>query len=199
MKFFGCFLFCWITLWATAQPQRQGEIFLAADSNGIPISFLDPVIIEGKTPTKKEREAYLKKIEAYKRYVRNIVLVYPLAKEAARILAQLNAEMAKLPTEKDREKYFRQREKELFRQYEHKLKDLTVSQGNLLVKLIDRETGSNAYSLIKDLKSGRSAFFWQTVARIFGGNLKMEYNPQEEQFIEMIIQKIENHEDLGLE
>ena len=181
------------------QPQRQGEIFLAADSNGIPISFLDPVIIEGKAPTKKEREAYRKKVEAYKKYVRNIVLVYPLAKEAARILAQLDAEMTKFSTEKERERYFRQREKELFRQYEHKLKDLTVTQGNLLVKLIDRETGNNAYSLIKDLKSGRSAFFWQTVARIFGGNLKTEYNPQEEQFIEMIIQKIENHEDLGLD
>lgn len=199
MKFLAIFTCCLGIFWAYAQPQRQSEIFLATDSSGIPISFLEPVVIESKSPTKKELEAYRKKVEAYRKYVRNIVLVYPLAKEAARILAQLNAEMARIPTEKERERYFRQREKELFRQYEHKLKDLTVSQGNLLVKLIDRETGNNAYSLIKDLKSGRSAFFWQAVARIFGGNLKTDYNPQEEQFIEMVIQKIENHEDLGLD
>ena len=73
------------------------------------------------------------------------------------------------------------------------VKKLTITQGIILVKLIDRETGHTSYEVIKDLKGGFTAFFWQGIARIFGNNLKAEYNPDgEDAKIEDIVRGIES-------
>jgi hypothetical protein len=77
-------------------------------------------------------------------------------------------------------------------QFEKEVKRLTVTQGIILVKLIDRETGRTSYQVIKELKGGFTAFFWQGIARIFGNNLKTEYDPEnQDKVMEDIVLGIE--------
>jgi len=77
-------------------------------------------------------------------------------------------------------------------QFEREVKRLTVTQGIILVKLIDRETGRTSYQVIQELKGRLTAFFWQGIARIFGNNLKAEYDPVDrDRIIEDIVQGIE--------
>lgn len=75
-----------------------------------------------------------------------------------------------------RERYIKNFEKELFRQFEKPLRNLTISQGRLLLKLVDREVGQSSYYLIKSYKGGFTAFFWQGIAKLFGSDLKEPYD-----------------------
>jgi hypothetical protein len=116
----------------------------------------------------------------------------PYANEAARNLKIIDAELAKIPTEEGKQAYIDSREHFLFGRYEDEIKKLTISQGKVLVNLIDRQTGNTTYSLITDYKSKTSAFFWNGIGRIFGYNLKKEYDPEEEFATELIVRSIEN-------
>jgi hypothetical protein len=78
-------------------------------------------------------------------------------------------------------------------QFENELVNLTITQGKILIKLVDRETGNTTYEVLKELKGGFSAFIFQGIARLFGSNLKSEYDAKEEdRMIEDIIVRIEN-------
>ena len=126
------------------------------------------------------------------RLVRNVKKAYPYAKIAGRKLRELDEELVRLKTEAEQEAYIKWAEKEIMREFEKEVKKLTITQGIILVKLIDRETGHTSYEVIKDLKGGFTAFFWQGIARIFGNNLKAEYNPDgEDAKIEDIVRGIE--------
>ena len=84
-------------------------------------------------------------------------------------------------------------EADLKAEFEGELKKLTIKQGIILVKLIDRETGATSYDLIKSLRGSFSAFIWQSMARLFGSNLKLEYDPYGEDYmIEEIVQQLES-------
>jgi hypothetical protein len=168
------------------------NIRLRVDSEGIPISYMPTVEITAKAPSLAALRAWERRQQRKQRLEYNVKKVYPLAKEAAQIYAQINKEAEKLKTKKERDAYLKYREKELFKTWEEPLKNLTISQGKLLILLIDRQTQTSTYDIIKDLKSWRSAFLWQTVARLFGSNLKSKYDPNgEHREIEEIIQDIE--------
>ena len=93
---------------------------------------------------------------------------------------------------KKRKEFINEAEKELRNQFEDELKGLTITQGRILIKLIDRETGETSYELVKELKGSFSAVLWQTVARIFGSNLKSEFDPEgEDKLINEIVMLIE--------
>lgn len=127
-----------------------------------------------------------------RRLVRNVKKAYPYSRIAAIKLKELDEELSKLQSEAEQKEYIHQAEKEIMRQFEKDLRKLTITQGIILVKLIDRETEQTSYEVIKDLKGGFSAFFWQGIARIFGNNLKAEYNPEgEDAKIEDIVRGIE--------
>ena len=127
-----------------------------------------------------------------KRLVRNVKKAYPYSRIAAIKLKQLDEELLKLQSEAEQKEYIKQAEKEIMNEFEKDLRKLTITQGIILVKLIDRETGQTSYEVIKDLKGGFSAFFWQGIARIFGNNLKAEYDPEgEDAKIEDIVRGIE--------
>lgn len=84
-------------------------------------------------------------------------------------------------------------EKDVFNEFEDDIKDMTITQGKLLIKLIDRETQNTSYELIKDYRGGLTAAFWQGIARIFGTNLKEEYDPfGNDALIEVILMEIED-------
>lgn len=127
-----------------------------------------------------------------KRLVRNVKKAYPYSKIAARKLKELDEELSKIKSEADQKEYIKNAEKEIMNEFEKDLRKLTITQGIILVKLIDRETGQTSYEVIKELKGGFSAFFWQGIARIFGNNLKAEYNPEgDDAKIEDIVRGIE--------
>jgi len=117
-----------------------------------------------------------RQIRRYSRLITNIKKVYPFAKLAKEKLAEMDAHITTLRTEHEKHKYIKQMEDELFGEYEDDLKKLTITQGRLLIKLIDRETGDTTYDWVKELKGSLSAFFWQALARIFGSNLKTEFD-----------------------
>ena len=102
--------------------------------------------------------------------------------------------MATLETEKEQRAYIKQVEQELLRDYKEDLKKMTVTQGRILIKLVDRETGDTSYELVKELRGNLSAAFWQALARLFGSNLKSEYDAEgEDRLIEEIILLIEKY------
>ena len=133
---------------------------------------------------------YLKR--RYRRLIKNVKKAYPYAKVAGVRLKELDDFLVTIKDEKEQKAYIDQAEKEIMGEFEKEVKKLTMSQGIILVKLIDRETGRTSYQVIKELKGGFTAFFWQGIARIFGNNLKAEYDPEEaDRVIEDIVRGIE--------
>ena len=113
----------------------------------------------------------------YSRLVQRVKKVYPYAREAARLLDVYEQKYLASGNEKERRKYLKGAEKELMDRYGPELKKFSVADGRILIRLIDRETGNTSYEIIKDVKGGVSAVFWQGIARLFGNNLKDEYDP----------------------
>lgn len=135
---------------------------------------------------------YLSNKRRDRRLVRNVKRAYPYAKIAGKELKELDDELARLKSEDEQKAYIDIAEKEIMTKFEKEVKKLTITQGIILVKLIDRETGHTSYQVIKDLKGSVTAFFWQGIARIFGNNLKAEYDPGgEDAKIEDIVRGIE--------
>jgi hypothetical protein len=121
--------------------------------------------------------------------------VYPIAKLAALKVDQYNNVYLSFTKERERKDYVKKIEKDLFAEYEQEIRTMTISQGRILIKLIDRETGKSSFEIIKEFKGGFTAFFWQGIARIFGHNLKSEYDAaNEDRMIEYIVWQI----DMGL-
>lgn len=129
----------------------------------------------------------------YWRLVYNIKKAYPYAKIASRELIKLNDTLLTIKSKRQQKLCVKQAQNKMFNKYKNQLKKLTITQGRILIKLVDRETGNTSYSIIKDYRGNFSAFFWQSIARFFGENLKENYNPQEEdRLIEDIVTRIEN-------
>ena len=117
----------------------------------------------------------------------NLKIVYPIALEANTMLHAMETQMMGM-TRNDQQKYVRSMERLLKQKYTPVLKKMTLSQGKLLIKLIDRETDQTSYDLVKQLRGGFRAFFWQSIARLFGANLKDSYDATgEDQMIEDLI------------
>lgn len=114
----------------------------------------------------------------FSRMVYNFKKVYPYALLAkAKIEEADSVILARGLTGRQKDKYIRNFENNLFAQFEKPLRKMTITQGKLLLKLIDREVGQSSYYLIKNYKGGFTAFFWQGIARIFGSDLKSQYDP----------------------
>ena len=160
---------------------------IEADGDTLPHRDLEPISVFPKPVFKSKRFE-----KRYYRLERKVKKVYPYALKAAELLDKYEASYLDTDSERERRKYVKQVEKELVAQYGDELKKLSISEGRILIKLIDRETRHTSYDLIKDLKGGLVAFFWQGVAKIFGNDLKDEYDPvMEDILIERIIYKIE--------
>lgn len=127
------------------------------------------------------------------RLMKNVKIVYPYARLAGIKLGEYEEILAAAPDDKARKKIMKQVEDELEAEYGKELRELTISQGKILLKLIDRETGSSSYDLVADLRGEFRALFYQTFARFFGLNMKIRYDPEgEDKEIEYIVRLIEN-------
>jgi hypothetical protein len=128
----------------------------------------------------------------YERLVYNLKKVYPYALIVRNKLSKVDQDISNIKSEKERKDYLKKVEKNVFADYEGDIRDMTITQGRLLIKLIDRETQNTSYTLIKEYRGKLAAAFWQGIARIFGTNLKEEYDPYgEDALIESIILEID--------
>lgn len=132
--------------------------------------------VYSKLPKMKGREW-----RKYYRLVHNFSKAYPYALVARKLVQEADSTIAadRLKGVR-REKYINRVQKELFDVFEGQMRNLTVSQGALIMKLVDREVGKSSYNIIKDYKSGITAGFWQGIAKIFGTDLKKPYDPEGE-------------------
>ena len=134
-----------------------------------------------------------KQQQEYNRLVRSVKKTLPIAKEVNRAIIETYEFIQTLPDEKTRQKHLQAVEKSVKEQYTPRMKKLTLSQGKLLIKLINRETDSSSYELVKAFLGPFKAGFYQAFAAIFGASLKKEYHPDEEDaLVEQIVLLVES-------
>jgi len=135
---------------------------------------------------------YDKRIKEYYRLRFNVLKVYPYARLAALKINQLNDSLSKIKSDRLKKKYRKEFEERLRDDFGKTIEGLSVNQGKIFIKLIDRQTGNTGYEIIKDVKGSFTAVFLQTSARVFGHNLKDDYDPEgDDKQIEGIVQQIE--------
>jgi hypothetical protein len=160
---------------------------IEANGDTIPCSFLPPVYVYTHLTGK------WKKYHAEWTRLRNAVYVtYPYATAASRIMNDINAKLIGVTEKSKRKAIIRSREKELKKEFSDKLTKLSVYQGKVLMKLINRQTGNNCYEIIEEYKGSFTAAVYQTVAIVFGSNLKQSYEPNgKDHDIESIVYDVE--------
>lgn len=150
--------------------------YIIDGNDTIYIDHIKEAKVYSRLPKMKGREW-----RKYYRLVHNFSKAYPYALVAKKLVMEADSTIAadKLKGAK-REKYISKVQKELFDVFEGQMRNLTVSQGALIMKLVDREVGKSSYSIIKGYKSGITAGFWQGIAKMFGSDLKKPYDPEGE-------------------
>jgi len=131
----------------------------------------------------KLTEAQLSAIAKYNRLRNAVYVTYPYARRAGAVMNDINFKLESITKKDSRKKYIKSREKELKREFSDPLSNLSVYQGKVLMKLINRETGNNCYEIIKEYKGGVTARVYQTVAFFFNSNLKQSYDAQNEDIV----------------
>jgi hypothetical protein len=168
---------------------QEGKVmrFRVIDGDTVMIAALKDVYIVDYRIFKSEREK-----RRYTRLVRYVKKVYPYAKLAGEKLRYYDDTLRKMDSEREKKKFMKKIEKEIRDEFEGELRQLTIRQGKILVKLIDRETNHSSYALLQELRGTFSAALWQGVGRVFGYNLKVKYDPEgEDREIEQIVRLIE--------
>jgi len=159
------------------------------DENGdtIPEGWLEPLEVKSVMP-----EAVRQAWAEWTRLRNAVYVTYPYAKAAGKIMNEINAKLANITDKKQRKAIIKAREKDLKREFGDKLKNLSVYQGKVLMKLIYRETGNNCYEIISEYKGTFTAAMWQTVAVLFGSNLRQNYDPNDkDKAMERIVKDVE--------
>ncbi|BFG69877.1 hypothetical protein KACHI17_07580 [Sediminibacterium sp. KACHI17] len=161
--------------------------YITPEGDTIPESILPPVEVIGKLTGKWKRHW------AEWTRLRNAVYVtYPYAIAASKVMNEINARLVNVSDKQKRRAIIKSREKELKREFADQLTKLSVYQGKVLMKLIYRQTGNNCYEIIQEYKGGFNAAFWQTIAVIFGSNLKQNYDPyNKDRDMETIVRDVE--------
>ena len=156
----------------------------ATNDNGymIPWIGLNEVVIYGKRTWKSAAEQ-----AAYNRLKYNVLKVMPYALFAKRRYEKLERDLALVGDKRTQKKLVKECDNEIKNKFNTEIKELTITQGQILTKLIDREVGRTTYDIVKQTKGGFAAFSYQLVARVVGHNLKTTYNATEDRDIESII------------
>ncbi len=154
---------------------RGTPMYFELDEHGdtVFMETLDPVWIFPKGRKMKDGDW-----RQYYKLVYNFNKVYPYALVGRKMMAQVDSTIAAdVSKRSERTRYINDVEKELFRLFEKDIRNMTINQGLVLMRLVDRECGMSAFNIIKEYESGLAANFWQLVARIFSQNLKTRYDP----------------------
>lgn len=177
----------------TAHAQRgvndtiRVHAYIDEHGDTIPEGWLEPVEVRAIMP-EKVRQAWAE----WTRLRNAVYVTYPYAKAAGKIMNEINAKLANVSDKKQRKAIIKSREKDLKKEFGDKLTNLSVYQGKVLMKLIYRETGNNCYEIISEYKGTFTAAMWQTVAIIFGSNLRQNYDPADkDKAMESIVRDVE--------
>lgn len=159
-----------------AQKKQDNNMmeYIISGNDTIYVAELPAAKVYERLPKQKGRQW-----RQYYRLVHNFSKVYPYALVAKHLVEEADSTIAAENMRRgQRERYVNEKQKELFEVFEKPMRGLTVSQGALLMRLIDREVGKSSYLIIKGYKNGMAAGFWQGIAKIFGTDLKRPYDPE---------------------
>jgi len=179
----------WNSSCAQTTSNKDSILTTAIVYNGdtIPFRILDEVVLSVRM-TAAQRAAQ----DEWTRLRNAVYVTYPYAKRAGWVINDINNHLANVTDASERRKYIKTREKELRKEFTEPLTNLSVYQGKILMKLINRETGNNCYEIIKEYKGGLTARVYQTVAFFFDTNLKQPYDPNgEDADMEKIVKQVE--------
>jgi len=188
-RFVYILIFLAFALTGMAQEKDTTEKTLGYIENGDTIIFknIKEVVVFPDRKFKNDRQ-----YRRYSRYVQKVKKVYPVAVEARELLIKYEPLYYATESQKERRKMMKQLEKELLDKHLEEMKKWSISDGRILLKLINRETERTPYSIIKDFRGGMSAVFWQGIARIFKNDLRDGYDPDDEdKMLEEIVVLIE--------
>ena len=191
LKYSLLLLFFFLSILLIAQQSAPVMMPLVAiNGEALPTLTLNEVPISADRMFKNDKDRL-----TYFRLKRDVRKAYPYAILASIKLKEYDAILANVPENKQPQ-YLKKVEKELKQQFEEDLKKLTINQGRILIRLINRETGLTTYRVIKDYRGGFSAFIWQSFSLLWGNNLKWKYDPTEgeDKVIEGIIKQIQDGE-----
>ncbi len=161
---------------------------IVVEGDTIPVMYYDEVRIWGERSYRNPAES-----RQWERLVRNVKKAYPYAKLAGIKFNEYSQKIADVKSDKVKKTMMKQAEDEIEAQFGKELRDLTFTQGKILLKLIDRETSNSSYEIVKDFRGNFRAFFYQSFARLFGYDLKARYDPLgEDADIERIVLMIES-------
>ncbi len=141
------------------------------NGESLPYKELEMVYVSNMSPDK-----LAKYLEAYNRLRNAVYVCYPYARTAGWTLNEVAAKLNTMNSKNDRKNYVKSQEKVLKKQFTDPLSNLSVYQGRVLMKLINRQTGNNCYEIIKEYRGGVNARLYQTVAFFFGSSLRQEYD-----------------------
>ena len=158
------------------------------EGESLPYKELEMVWVSNLPP-----ERLAKLIEEWTRLRNAVYVTYPYARIAGATINDINSKLANISSRKKKKEYIKTREKELRKQFTEPMENLSVYQGKVLMKLINRETGNNCYDIIKEYKNGLTARVYQTVAFFFGSSLKQDWDPTDktDRQIENIVREID--------
>ena len=168
---------------------QKGFLVHACIENGdtLPWIWLPIVTVESEMKFSSKR-----KYVEWTRIRSNVKKVYPYAILAAAKLKEYDMILERMPNEKVKKTYMKMCEKELQKQFGDELKNLSINQGRILMKLIDRETGKTTYTIVKEMRGNFQAFMWQSLAVLFGSSMKQEFDSKgEDRLIEVAIRQVE--------
>jgi hypothetical protein len=175
-----------------AQP---GGSTITVQADSVELNVLPTTVVDGDTigyHSMDEFSVVAKSVE-YRRLEYRVRKVYPYAVIASSLLEQFHTEMDTMQNEREKSRYMRRMKKVLAEEFEDELKNLSVQQGMVLMKLINRESGLTSYSIVQELKGNASALMWQTTARLYGSSMKDIYDPEgADVWIEEMVKQIEN-------
>lgn len=197
LRFIYCFIISLVATVSSAQsPQSKwgpnDTIIVSAiiyNGESMPFKELEMVYVSNLAP-----DQLAKYVQAYNRLRNAVYVTYPYARTAGNTLNDVNNQLETV-AKRERKKYIKSREKELKEQFAGPLSNLSVYQGKVLMKLINRQTGNNCFNIIKEYRGGLNARFYQTVAFFFGSSLKQEYDfahDATDRQIESIVKEIDD-------
>lgn len=165
----------------TARRRGRGVVYqewVVERGDSVPLIHLAPIRKYARKPDMRR----------YARMVRAVKKVYPIAQEAKLLMADMETELLAMPSKREQKLYIKGIQKRLIREYTPVLKKMTIYEGTILLKLIDRETQSTAFEIVKEFRGGFEAGFWQLFAKMFGNNLKTDYDPKgDDRMLEQIV------------
>lgn len=186
------YIICILSFCSLAQVRAQRGIYDTIRLGGViidgkiyPKVFLDEVECVGKMRSEEDR----KRINMLRN---NVYATYSYAITAAAIFKKVNADLENMPDRRARKRYLKEVDRQLDVTFKTPLKNLSIDQGHVLIALINRQTGTNCYHVIKEMKGGLSAMMWQSVGVFFNNNLNRDYDPLgKDKELEMIVSELE--------